>query len=82
MAIHSAISQSQRRRGLEELSKSKRRPSMYKTREVDYSKLVTVRIDNKTFIYAKPGREAATKKAFLKHYGLPPKQPRGVFIDN
>lgn len=42
----------------------------YKSLVVDYSKLVTVRINDKTFIYAKPGEEEKAKKQFLKNYPL------------
>jgi hypothetical protein len=38
----------------------------YKTKKVDYSKLRTVKVDNKTFIYIKPGEDPeAAKKKFL-----------------
>lgn len=51
--------------------KNVRRPSNYKTILIDYSKLVTVRIDKHTTIYAKPGEEEKTKARFLKHYSKP-----------
>ena len=40
----------------------------YKTKAVDYSQLVTIRINAKTFIYSKPGEEEITKANFLKNY--------------
>lgn len=40
----------------------------YKTKAVDYSQLVTIRINAKTIIYSKPGEEAETKANFLKNY--------------
>ena len=40
----------------------------YKTKVVDYSQLVTIRINAKTFIYSKPGEEEITKANFLKNY--------------
>lgn len=43
----------------------------YKTIDVDYSKMVTIRIDRTTIIYSKPGEEEATKTKFLKHYKRP-----------
>lgn len=50
---------------------NRRRPPNYKTIEVDYTKLVTIRIDRTTTIYSKPGQEEETKKRFLKHYQKP-----------
>lgn len=45
-----------------------RRP-LYKTKVVDYSKLITVRINRKTVIYAKPGEDIEKlKKSFRKNY--------------
>ena len=40
----------------------------YKTKEVDYSQLTTIRINAKTIIYSKPGEEEVTKANFLKNY--------------
>lgn len=48
-----------------------RRPPAYKTAIVDYTKLVTVKIDRTTSIYAKPGEEEATKARFLKTFIKP-----------
>jgi hypothetical protein len=48
-----------------------RRPPNYKTIVVDYTKLVTVRIDRQTMIYSQPGEETATKKKFLEKYVKP-----------
>ena len=42
----------------------------YKTREVDYSQRLTVKINSKTFIYAEPGETADQARArFNKNYG-------------
>ncbi len=49
---------------------AKRAPS-FKMKEVDYSKMVTVRIDRTTFIYAEPGHEQEAKQRFLKTYVRP-----------
>lgn len=43
----------------------------YKTRNINYGQLVTVRIDHTTTIYARPGEEETTKKEFLKQYKRP-----------
>jgi len=49
--------------------KNKRRPPAYKTRHVDYSQLITVKIDRKTTIYANPGDNIEmVKRRFLKNY--------------
>ena len=40
----------------------------YKTKIVDYSQLITIRINPKTVIYSKPGEEEITKANFLKNY--------------
>lgn len=48
-----------------------RRQPQYKTKVVDYSKMVTIRIDRTTTIYAHPGEEEKTKKNFLKFYKRP-----------
>ncbi|MBK7885158.1 MAG: hypothetical protein IPJ81_16245 [Chitinophagaceae bacterium] len=54
---------------MDEERKRSRRPPTYKSKEVDYSQLITVRIDAKTFIYAKPGDDIEKLKAnFLKTY--------------
>jgi hypothetical protein len=52
-------------------SKYRRRPPNYKTIPVDYTKLVTIRIDKSTTIYSIPGEEEKTKTRFLKHYSKP-----------
>ena len=44
----------------------------YKTLVVDYTKMVTVKIDSKTYIYAKPGEEEKTKRLFLQNYSQSP----------
>ncbi len=54
------------RRSKNETHENRRR---YKTREVDYSKLILVKIDSKTSIYIKPGQDAEIEKErFLKNF--------------
>lgn len=56
-------------RSRHEERKRSRQPA-FKTKQVDYSKLITVRIDRKTTIYAKPGEDIAELKAkYLENYG-------------
>lgn len=63
-----------RKRHLEKLNaenekKYRRRPPNYKTIAVDYSKMITVRIDRKTVIYANPGEDIEKlKQRFKKNY--------------
>ncbi len=54
-----------------EIEKKKRRPSNYKTIEVDYTKKIMVKIDHTTYIYSVPGQEEKTKRDFLKNYKKP-----------
>lgn len=49
--------------------RKRRQPSMYKSKNVDYSKLITIKIDAKTYIYANPGDNIEKVKSnFLKTY--------------
>lgn len=52
-------------------NETKLRNSSFKTVDHKLAEKVVVRIDRKTFIYAKPGEEEAAKKKFLKHYKSP-----------
>lgn len=53
-------------------SNSRRQP-VYKTKKVDYSQLITVKIDHKTTIYAKPGENIEeVKRRYFKNYGKSP----------
>lgn len=47
---------------------NRRRESQFKTIEVDYAKLVMVKIDDRTNIYAKPGEEEKTRAEYLKKH--------------
>ncbi|HEX8334709.1 MAG TPA: hypothetical protein VF622_18950 [Segetibacter sp.] len=50
---------------LEDQKKVRRREPLFKNKVVDYTQLISVRIDNKTIIYAKPGEDIeAVKRKF------------------
>ncbi len=52
-------------------NETKLREQSFKTRDQKLFEKVLVRIDHKTFIYARPGEEESAKKNFLKHYKKP-----------
>ncbi len=47
---------------------NRRRESVYKTIAVDYTQMVLVKVDDKTFIYAKPGQEEKSREAYRKKH--------------
>jgi membrane protein involved in colicin uptake len=50
--------------------RSRARQPAFKTKQVDYSQLISVKIDRKTTIYAKPGEDVSELKAkFIEKYG-------------
>ena len=64
--------QHEQRRQVEASNRGKtprRLTNAFKTKQVDYTQLRTIKIDSKTTIYCKPGQDPeAVKKRFLKNY--------------
>jgi hypothetical protein len=58
---------------LKQIQANRRQRSEFKmeSRQIDYSSLVSVRVDQKTWIMVKPGQEQKAASAFKKNYRTP-----------